>query len=515
MKSSMPFLLLAMITVPWFSTALAASDWDPTAVAAGMYRAHESEAPTAIVITGEITTMGLTGPYKIVLTSDGRFHWETNTRLNNNLGYDGQIAWERDWNQTPRQLQQKEYDRSILETLLWSGAWSRGSDANGRLELGAVSDSTEGQWQVSYTFGDRGMHGIITIDRAQNEVIAYSSGTKGDMQSYLLSDFQDFGGVRWPALTTLKTEGASDSIFKAHDIKVIGDAQEITELLAPNLEMPAGFRFNDDLPADLEIKRAPTGHLLVHPLVDGQDVGWFIFDTGAGAIVLDNVAASTLGYSPFGEIVAEGVGGRITTCFYQGETLQLGRLEIDAPIYASLDLAFLNGIMGVDVAGIIGYGVLSRAIVEFDHLTPRIALFDEATYSLSEGQWSEMQLADRLPNVPGKFEGHTGIFKLDTGATGTVTFFHPTTERLQLLKNRRLTDTHLGGVGGAIAAKKGLMQWVELGGHRMENVEVSFATETKGVFGGAYTDGNVGTELLDPFTLVFDYQNTRIAFLKR
>jgi len=30
------------------------------------------------------------------------------------------------------------------------------------------------------------------------------------------------------------------------------------------------------------VKRAPTGHPLVKPVVNGQDTGWFIFDTGAG-----------------------------------------------------------------------------------------------------------------------------------------------------------------------------------------------------------------------------------------
>ncbi len=70
-------------------------------------------------------------------------------------------------------------------------------------------------------------------------------------------------------------------------------------------------------------------------------------------------------------------------------------------------------------------------------------------------------------------------------------------------------------IGGSVQGKKGLLQNFELGGHKMDHIEVQFATEAKGVFANAYTDGNVGTGLLEPFVLVFDYQQTRMAFVKR
>ena len=39
--------------------------------------------------------------------------------------------------------------------------------------------------------------------------------------------------------------------------------------------------------------------------------------------------------------------------------------------------------------------------------------------------------------------------------------------------------------------------------------------EDGGAFGDTYVDGNVGNELMAPFLLVFDYQQSRIAFRKR
>jgi hypothetical protein len=503
---------IALLTA---TMAICAEGFDPFTVSAGLYQTDKDTAPMAVVITGEVTTMGLSGPFEIVLTSDGRYRWETDTRLHNLLGYDGEKAWERDWNNTPREMQYEQYDRTVVESLLWSGAWSRGHTNEGRMVLGTEEQDTSGQWLIPYTFGERGMHGTITVDQANAEVVAFSSGSKVLMQEFTLEEFQNFGDVRWPAKITLKVPDSLDTIFETHKIAVIDEPQEAQDLLQPDLAAPTDFRFQNDISADLEIRRAPTGHLLVHPLLDGQDAGWFIFDTGAGAIVLDNSVGIELGYEGFGEVVAEGVGGRVPSNFYRGSALQLGRLEMDDPIYLGLDLAFLNGIMGVRIAGIIGYGVLSRAVVEFDSATPRISIFEASSYQLADGQWGEMMLADRLPNVHGRFEGHDGVFKLDTGASGTITFHQPTTERLHMLKNRRLEDTQMGGVGGSVQGKQGLLQNFELGGHKMDHIEVQFATEAKGVFANAYTDGNIGTELLEPFILVFDYQQTRIAFVKR
>src|SRR5215470_7433707 len=44
--------------------------------------------------------------------------------------------------------------------------------------------------------------------------------------------------------------------------------------------------FDPKAPAKLEVKRVKTGHLLVRPVINGHEAGWFIFDTGAGICVV-------------------------------------------------------------------------------------------------------------------------------------------------------------------------------------------------------------------------------------
>lgn len=503
--------LLVLPTLAWTATA----ETPLTRISAGLYATKSVPAPAGIIITGEVDFMGVTGPYRAVLSRDGRFVQELGGPLPQVYGFDGETAWDRDWNGSTRVLHLKERDENILESLLWSGAWSRGHDENGRLRLAPVTTGDDGMQRVDLDFGERGMKGQITIDPARQQVVGFAYGMGDNRRITTLSDFRDFAGLNWPA--TLEQTSADDAMVSLHvtDVAFVTDEAQLAELLQPRLATAENVRFDNTLPATLELKKAPTGHLLVHPLLDGQDIGWFIFDTGAGANVLDNEAAAELGYEGFGEIQAKGVGGKVDSRFFRGKTLQLGRLELADPAYIGLDLNFLTGVMGVKLSGIIGYGVLSRSIVEFDHEAPAISLLDPAAYELTGGQWSPIMLADRHPCVPGTFEGHEGVLRLDTGANGSVTFHRPTTERLDLLRNRRVKDTQLGGVGGFVKGKEGPMQWLELGNQRFENVTVSFAIEDGGVFGDAYVDGNVGNELMAPFLLVFDYQQSRMAFRKR
>jgi len=37
----------------------------------------------------------------------------------------------------------------------------------------------------------------------------------------------------------------------------------------------------------IETRRGPSGHLWVKPLVNGKDVGWFMFDTGKTGMSID------------------------------------------------------------------------------------------------------------------------------------------------------------------------------------------------------------------------------------
>jgi hypothetical protein len=276
--------------------------------------------------------------------------------------------------------------------------------------------------------------------------------------------------------------------------------------------------FDPETPAELAVERAPTGHLLVRPRINGQEAGWFIFDTGAGICVVSTAHQEPLGLAAAGQVDAVGTGGSASKGVYRAEIVTLGPITLrDHPIMTT-DLSFLTPFLGREIAGVIGYGVLSRCVTEIrlgdERQSPRVALHDPAAYELASGEWTELVLHQRIPAVKARFEEHEGLFHIDTGANGWVTFNQPAVEEWKLLEGREVVGAQLGGVGGFVAAKKGSVAWFELAGLRQENVTATFATEAKGNYAATGLAGSIGGELLRPFTLVLDYEKQRIAFVR-
>jgi hypothetical protein len=273
--------------------------------------------------------------------------------------------------------------------------------------------------------------------------------------------------------------------------------------------------FESAIPANIEVKRTSTGHLLVKPTVNGRQPGWFIFDTGAGICCVSTPHIAELNLRDAGSIGAVGVGGSGGKKLYRADSVALGPLTLtDHPIMA-VDFSFLKQHLGEEIYGVIGYGVLSHAIVELDIEMPRIAIHAPDTYVLRQADWQSLELDDRIPAVRCTFEGHEGLFRLDSGADGHITFHQPAVEQWSLLEGRRVTNMKMGGVGGFVAAKKGEIEWIEIGGRRYENIPALFATEARGAFADSRKQGNIGAELLRKFILVFDYPENRIAFIPR
>lgn len=293
----------------------------------------------------------------------------------------------------------------------------------------------------------------------------------------------------------------------------------MTLVLAPLPAQPdlrgGEVTFNAAAPAAIEVKKVKTGHLLVKPVINGHAAGWFILDTGAGICVISKPHVDGLELAPGGEIAASGVGGGKQLPLFKARTLTLGPISLaDHPIMEA-DLAFLEPLLGEDIAGVIGYGLLSRCIVEMDLETPAAAIHDPQSFKLPRGEWSELLMKERIPCIRASFEDHEGVFRLDTGSDAFVTFHQPTVEKWMLLDGRETSDMKLGGVGGFVPAKRGTVRWFEVGGVRQENINASFATEARGNYADATKDGNIGARMLKPFTLVLDYAGNRIAFLKR
>jgi len=229
---------------------------------------------------------------------------------------------------------------------------------------------------------------------------------------------------------------------------------------------PKRFTFSEKLPAQLTVHKSRSGHLLVPAKINGNDAGWFIFDSGAGMSCIDKQLAKKLDLVDVGEASAVGNGGVQKTRLRHVDSISIGPVLVEDLPVVELDLRMISLLIGHPVDGVIGYDCFLPAIYELDVQSSNITVHDPATYKLpEESEWYPLKLIGRRPYVAGRIEDCAeGLFMLDTGDPDMVIVDGPAVRDLKLLEGR---DTHLsafGGVGGMRASRSGILKTFTLCG---------------------------------------------------
>jgi len=116
----------------------------------------------------------------------------------------------------------------------------------------------------------------------------------------------------------------------------------------------------------------------------------------------------------------------------------------------------------------------------------KIALHDPAAYKLTRGKWHTLSYIDLTPAVVCRFEGNReGLFQLDTGYVGTVTFYDKFIRDEKLLEGRAVKEETSSGSGGAFQLLTGQIEWFELAGVRFKHPKAGFRVAGHSREGGA------------------------------
>lgn len=447
---------------------------------------------------GRARALGVDGELRVVLSTGGSSRVEVRSDLPMADGFDGRTSWHRDSTGLARATALEQPDRAKVLGWVLSGYWSVAPE----LALAA-----EGDGDVRMSLSGTPLVLRLTLDAESG--LPRRMTQEGSSREWTFEDYRLVAGRRIPHRWVVRYEGDEERF----ELTSLAAVPPSSDAFRTPLGLPKDHAF-ELASGELVVGHLPSGHLYVEPLLEGEALGAFVFDTGAGITVIDRRVADELHLERLGETVAEGVVGTTSTSFRRGETFQLGAFTLSGPIYGDIDLGFAQASSGPKIAGIVGHDVLARCVVEIECKTPRIVLHDPARFTLAGAEWQPLVLQEGVPCVPARFEGErAGLFRLDTGAGGLVTFHTPAVEALRLLEGRTLGSTRSGGVGGSAEASTGTLDWFELAGHRFEDPAVTFSRTPKGAFSDAYTLGNLGRSSCDPFRIVLDLSHERVAFV--
>lgn len=449
----------------------------------------------------------------LMFGSAGEFREDSIPRSERPFGFDGKYAWQPDRTRFPTPVAQRLREKLLIPAWVRSGWWL---DERAPFVFAVLPEETN-QSQVALSMRlERGLVGAkIFIDRQtwlpKTLIVEYERGP----YTLTFSDYQERLGASFPQHLKVNYRG-SDSEFK---VKSIAEMPKNADNPFKSPAPPDDTTFDNSLPAELKIAQgvpfsdSSPGHFYVRPVVDGKDIGWFHFDSGSDTMHIDTKFADELKMPILGKSQTRGADGRARdVTIRQGKTFQLGRIIYKNPIFLAMDLSDRNAPSGEKRTGLVGYPLFARAVLEVAEGGKNIRLYDPKNYKLGKGKWQELSYIDLTPAVVCRFEGNrTGLFQLDTGYTGTVTFYDKFIIEQKLLEGREVKDETDTGAGGTYKLVTGKIDWFELAGHRFKNPRAGFRVSGLSREGGA---GVVGREFLSVFTVVFNYPERRIAFLR-
>jgi hypothetical protein len=257
-----------------------------------------------------------------------------------------------------------------------------------------------------------------------------------------------------------------------------------------------------------------VGHVVVPVSLDGKQAS-LIFDSGASNFLLPGTA-QRLGLRASGGIATGGVGtAQQMTAFAAVSTVDFGgaRLSNQNFVVTPLAYPFLHPRMNVAPEGLIGFEYLAnfRVSVRYADRVVDIAPFDEP--APSGGVTLPFKSDGRHAYVLATIDGVPGYYLLDTGNAGGIVLNLPFVEANHLFPNAGLTYASPGGVGGGFSEIATAAKSFTLAGQTFNDVPVIIPQVKAGFFATLGVAGNLGSEFLSRFTVVFDYKDQTVTFI--
>ena len=261
-----------------------------------------------------------------------------------------------------------------------------------------------------------------------------------------------------------------------------------------------------------------TGRLIsLRTKVNDHDSLWFALDTGASGAVLDASKVAPLGLVAHGHSHSRGAGGQVEGSQVEGLTVALPGYELRDVQMNTIDLLALSAQAGRPMDGVLGYEVFSNSVVEIDYAHGCVTTYEPTSYKYSgTGVEIPLHFKENLPYVQAKVtlpNGKVldGEFVLDTGSAGTLTLAPDVVERENILATAGKTiSSKAHGVGGAVDIRIGRVEKLELGPFAFVKPTTMFQAPGAGRTSARGTIGNIGSGILNRFTVIFDYSRKRM-----
>lgn len=430
--------------------------------------------------------------------------------------FDGQKGWALDSSGTPHELSGGSLRSAVSGAYEASDSFLFPGRIPGHIEL-----TSEGPNHEAYVLSLEPDGGNpITMYLDERTFLPLREETAGPMGNRTIhfSDWREFSGVKIPCGIQL-TNGDPKS-----DVMITTEQLEINTPLAAQLfskpgDTAAPVRFawgahEAVIPVEVFLQR-----VYVPVRVNGGETAWFFLDSGAETSLVSKEWAEKRGLAAGAKIQVGGSGaGTASMGMVEHVVLTLPGVDVPMNTLAVSDFSSILPMIGHAWDGNLGYDVISRVVLRVDYEHKQITVYDPTTFVAGEHIVAlPITFMGNLPVVLAKIllTGRTPIdaeCAIDSGASGSLHFATPFANANHLLESmHKMTTANLIGAGGETKAVAGRITGLQLGPYTLSEPVVSFSTDLKeGLLASPAICGLIGGEILQRFTVTFDYPHHRI-----
>lgn len=258
-----------------------------------------------------------------------------------------------------------------------------------------------------------------------------------------------------------------------------------------------------------------SGNHMFIPARIGRKSYSFIFDTGGAAILVPKAQAA-LNFPIIGRahVVGVGDGGQ------DADLVRIPEARIGSAVYRKgtfiiLPLPFVttNPWSNLMFAGILGREFFTRLVTVIDFERSTLTFYEPSAFHPdSAADVIPLTMRDGHPNIPASIDGHIGSFDVDTGAAQALTLTRNFADSTGLLQSfQRTTPAVVGhGTGGISIGTQVRARTFDVGGSVLRNPVVGIPQDDVGVFASSDLAGNIGSGVLDRFTVTLDVPNSKL-----
>lgn len=259
------------------------------------------------------------------------------------------------------------------------------------------------------------------------------------------------------------------------------------------------------------------GYIFLKVRINNSRPVWFALDTGATHSLIDLRYAESLRLKSDGTRQIGGAGGYEEAVIFKNVSINLPPANLYNQTLWGLDMGVLSAANGREIAGILGYDLFKRFVVDIDYIANLVSLHEPLTYEYrGTGQSIPLNVqTDGAIYVQARVQAPgsnpiEGEFVVDTGGGSVLLLARSFVEEHRIMESLEKTlPTRGGGVGGEIQLAMGRLKSLELGRFVITNPITGFTKV--GEIADAGKAGNIGGGFLRRFRVIFDYSRKRMV----